>query len=790
MLLAFALIQNIGQLRSLGSALAAAMHRRDGYFDGGFAASPIDLMIWWACCWLVVLVCATFGNPKQVAQADRTQSVQWSRLDELSLHFISGLLVLSPLFAAGLDVWQPQVLISIVTMSLLTTWVASFGRSWLLWFIICMVVSIAANHHEQVMFGTTVLGVWGFSLIFHPQWRQRRWSWLAASAVGVICASVATFGLIFADSLLARQGPQNISWDGRVLLLATWWLLPALLVLSVKHVHSWLADHRIDLYIIMFVCVVLACAAHWPATIFGLNTLCLFLAGLLSVGNVIRTRGVGTIGRGILYSYLVAAVWSLSNLESTPDFSKYEAPIADGAGRSSSFSDYYVKWLKARGETPRDHGPLIFVAVAGGGVRAAAHASVALALADDRTEGKFGQRTLMISAVSGGALGAATWLAQRVDGLPPADPARIQSGGTSPSALALSRFYRNDFLSPVVNRMLFHDLPWAASPFSIGKSDRDAVLQEAWQKAWGDLLHENSIRPKQGSFFQREVGALSADGVLPLIVFNTTSAADGRSATYASYPGAVRWSWQLDPKATVARAVLDSARFAGVSPVGVACAQDGAFDVPRMLAAQVDCKPGFRPLAVADGGYRDNSGLAEIAVVIDELARCGDPLDQVFVVQIRSNPDEGIRRVEGARFDSSKLLPELLAPAIVQESARGGHSEAYEQQMRGHRKQPQMFVWGLPHNLKAETLATQPKENRWPFEWLNRFADQAERERLLRLPPLGWTIDPESYWVLYGDSLRVPEVPIVRPCGGLLPQYSSLCKALINSNSVVVQPAK
>lgn len=789
-LLTFVLIQNVGQLRSLGSALAAAMHGYDGYYDGGFAAGVCDLLIWWACCWLALLACATFSSTKEEAQNKQIKNENRAVRTDLSLHLLSALLVLSPLFAGGLDVWRPEVLVSIATISLLTTWAARLGKYYFLSFVICIAVSIVANHHELWSLGAVSATAWGLAFIFHPRWRKRKWSMLAVGVVCMITANVAIVGPIFANSLLARQDPQHISWNGRALLLAAWWLLPALLVWSTKIVRSRFTGRQINFLTIVLVLVVFVVAAIWPTLVFGLNTLCLFLTGLLSVGNLMRTSRVGLIRRVMIYSYLVAGVLAANELTSAPDFSNYDAPLATGQFRSSSFFEYYEKWLKARGETPRDHGPLVLVAVAGGGVRAAAHASVALSLADDSTAGKFGERTLMISAVSGGSLGAATWLAQRVDGLPPADPARIRSGGASPRGLALSRFYRNDFLSPVVNRMLLHDLPLAALPKFIGYSDRDTVLKDTWQTAWQNLLSEENVLHKKGQFFEREMGALSNDGSLPLIVFNTTSATDGRSATYSSYPGAVRWSWQLDPHATVGRAVLDSARFAAISPVGVACAQDGAFDIPRMLTPPINCKPGFRPLAVADGGYRDNSGLAEIAVVIDELARYGDTLDKVFVVQITSNPDEGIRQVEGTRFDNGRLLSELLSPAIVQESARGGHSEAYQHQIMGHRYQPHMLTWGLSHYIEAENLSLQREENRWRFAWLNKRAHQADLERQLRLPPLGWTIDPQSYWRLYGDSLRIPEMPSIVKCGDLLPQYSTLCKALETANSVVPQPAQ
>jgi hypothetical protein len=788
-LFAFVLIQNVGQLHSLGSALAASMRGHYEYYDGGFAASIGDVLIWWASCWLVILACATYGAEKEDVNApEATSRYRWGQ-GGLTVYILSNLLVLSPLVAGGLDAWRPDVLLSLATMSLLAVWGARLGLYYFVSLVLCVVVAIVSIQAERWGVAAGVMGAWGLFVRFHPRWSKSSCLALGAMAVATITGDVAVFGTIFANSMLAHQDPQHYSWDSRILLLAAWWLAPALLVLSAGFVRSRFADRTLNVMATVLVLVIFAFVANQPASMFGLNTLCLFLASLLSVANLIRTSRVGLIRRIVIYPYLVAAVFSVKNIAPIPDFSKYQAPISTGASNPSSFFGYYVKWLKARGETPHDHGPLVFVAVAGGGIRAAAHASVALSLADDKTGGKFGERTLMISAVSGGALGTATWLAQRVDGLPPADPARIRSGGASPRALALSRFYRNDFLSPVVNRMLLHDLPLAASLMSNGKSDRDAVLQEAWQTSWENLLRENKILRKDGSLFRRKVGALSSDGVLPLVVLNATSAADGRSAAYASHPGAVRWAWQLDQQVPLGRAVLDSARFAGVSPVGVACAQEGAFDIPRMVGNTLDCKPGFRPLAIADGGYRDNSGLAEIAVAIDELARNGDPLDQVYVVQIRSNPEEGIRQLEGTRFDSGKLLPEVLAPAIVQESARGGHSEAYEQQIMGHSNRVHMMIWGISHKVEAESLALQQQEQHWRFAWLDKRAREANLERQLRLPPLGWTIDPESYWALYRDSLIVPDMPVTGGgCDSMLPQYTSLCKALVKANSVVAHP--
>lgn len=788
-LLFFTLIQNIGQLRSLGSALAAALGVHDDYYAGGFAAGRVDLLIWWLSCGLVLFASATFNSAKnqaapEIAEENRSMPVA------VLLHVLSAVLVLSPLFAGGLDIWQPEVLLSIFTTSLLSVWASRLGSYYFSSLVICIVFFTVAAYYQLLPLGIVSTLAWSGFASLHPSWRKDKWRVFRIFIVCLITVTVAAIGPIFANSLLAMQNPLHWTWNSGALLLAVWWMLPAIFVTLTKIVHSRRAGRLINALTLGLFFIVFLIALVSPAVFFGLNTLCLFLAAILSVGNLLRTSQGVWIRRTAVYVFVGFAVMSANNLTSTPDFSNYAAPKAADPGNPSTFYEYYVKWLAARGETAADHGPLVLIAVAGGGVRAAAHASIALSLADDKTGGRFGERTLMISAVSGGALGAATWLAQRADGLPPADPARIRSGGASPRALALSRFYRSDFLSPVVNRMLFHDLPLAALPILSGYSDRDVVLQETWQATWESLLSETSNTPKNSSFFQREMVSLSNDGAFPLIVFNTTSAADGRSAAYSSYPGAVRWSWQLDPRTTVARAVLDSARFAAISPVGMACAREGAYDIARFSKTSLKCGPGYRPLAVADGGYRDNSGLAEIAVVIDELARHGDPLDQVFVVQITSNPDEGIRQLQGTQFDNGRLLSELLAPAIVQESARSGHSEAYLHQIMGHHKQPHILTWGLPHQIVSEILSSQPQDNRWKITWLDERANRANLERQLRLPPLGWTIDPVLYWSLYADSLMIPAMSTVSDCATMKPEHSTLCMALATSKSVVLKPVQ
>jgi hypothetical protein len=405
-------------------------------------------------------------------------------------------------------------------------------------------------------------------------------------------------------------------------------------------------------------------------------------------------------------------------------------------------------------------------------------------MADDRTGGKFGDRTFMISAVSGGALGAATWLGVRADGIPPVPDANMHSGGVSPTALRLSRFYRQDFVSPAINRMLIHDLPMAAWPWGESTSDRDTVLTAKFIEAWNTVAAGAGKASGQGGFFNRTIASLrDSQGVMPLIVFNATSAADGHGAIYSNYPEAISGAWHLNSRATIARAVLDSARFALVSPVGFACADGGAYPVPLIRDFKIQCEAGEQALAIADGGYHDNSGLAPIARIITELSQLGDKMNDIFVIQIVSNPDEGVPQFEGFRFDNGRLIPEVLAPAVLQEAARSAHSDAYESQILGNRRTPEMYRWFLSNATEVSNAALQRPRKRLGIEWFDRRAHQAEQMRWLRSPPLGWTIDPISYRALYADSLRIDGIPGVGNCDSEGEKYDMLCRRLLSASS-------
>jgi len=124
------------------------------------------------------------------------------------------------------------------------------------------------------------------------------------------------------------------------------------------------------------------------------------------------------------------------------------SPDAPPLSRSAP-GDHYENWRQAHPDfTPiASREPMILVAAAGGGIRAAYWTATNLA-AMEALPG-FGQGLFAISGVSGGSVGAATYTALK-----------RALGPDRPDLLAakVREVLKQDFLSPVVAGLLFPDL--------------------------------------------------------------------------------------------------------------------------------------------------------------------------------------------------------------------------------------------------------------------------------------------------------------------------------------------
>lgn len=328
--------------------------------------------------------------------------------------------------------------------------------------------------------------------------------------------------------------------------------------------------------------------------------------------------------------------------------------------------------------------PVVFVASAGGGLRAAWWTATALGWLIERHPG-LERRIVAISAVSGGALGATVLTAAIAR-----EERRAAAEGRPFDPAAATRFARDvlgeDFLAPVLAAMLYTEALPPALAERLGMGGRAAALENAWSAAWDRASGGEAWNPLARPFLELRSGPQAP--WLPLLFLNATHEERGRRVIASPVPiGSPPFLDAWDLHRLLGRdlwtttAIHNSARFSFVSPAG-------------LLLERGD--PDRRMGHVLDGGYFENFGavtLAEAAVAIDELL--GDPsrFPPIFV-QISSDPSlpdpqapaEPACAREGpplARepFPGSfwAALNELLAPfkgVLATREARGVHAVA------------------------------------------------------------------------------------------------------------------
>jgi hypothetical protein len=254
--------------------------------------------------------------------------------------------------------------------------------------------------------------------------------------------------------------------------------------------------------------------------------------------------------------------------------------------------------------------PLIFAAAAGGGIRATYWTETALQQLtgadgghDTATAACRRNAVFLVSAVSGGSVGAALWQEHPADGTRDAPPYTAAISG-------------EDSLAALGATWLFRDLARAATTLDLHWRDRAAAMEEVWTRqlaargvdlsrplltndpSWRPLLLLNATDLQTGC--RVLIGPVIADTAAAPLPRNCQEVTDRGS----SFPGTYYATDFLDTSRcrtaaqspSLATAALLSARFPYVTPTGLmfACARDGKTAVQ---------------LQVGDGGYLESSGI-------------------------------------------------------------------------------------------------------------------------------------------------------------------------------------
>jgi hypothetical protein len=476
--------------------------------------------------------------------------------------------------------------------------------------------------------------------------------------------------------------------------------------------------------------------------------------------------------------FLLLLVWLVLAGVLDGDGAYYDVRRVDATPAAAALQDSHpdagdllADWLD-RAPRQGEVVPLVVVAAAGGGIRAAFWTDLVLrcvlegrgsdlscaAGGDGASDAGSNGALFAASGISGGSLGLAAYTAHLRD---PADRADW-----------VERRLDDDYIAPAVAWGLFTDLPLAFVRRD-GGADRTEVLERAFERSWverpadgglGGLLFERGAQTPPGGLAAGLFDTFAtrrAEGYVPLLLLNGTKVRDGcrlnasvldAAVDPASAPGSpaserlvedclalrlfeqrldvgqdiyvpppLRSAWSLAASddlgdflcagedVRLSTAVMLSARFPFVLPSG---------RLPRCGAAA------DQAVNVVDGGYFDTSGASPLVELTSELwseigerNRAGGPCIVPFFLQVDTGYDDPVR--------SRLARPlEALVPLIAVKSARNAR-EANARQAAAL-----LFSGPLPGEREAVLGG----------EEVDRFAHIYPRAHPGAKAPLGWTL--------------------------------------------------
>ena len=251
----------------------------------------------------------------------------------------------------------------------------------------------------------------------------------------------------------------------------------------------------------------------------------------LSFFTALRLRRTPVLTLLVLAAFLAASVdrdgayYDARLVDPTADAQKLLQEPSDAA--SITHASLFASWSEQVDEE-RKAVPIVFVAAAGGGIRAAYWVATVLNCvveggsgcegleAPERSERR--QALLALSGISGGSLGLASFVGR---------PESEQAPDWVDERLD------DDYLAPVIAWTLFVDLPTAFIRRD-GGTDRAEVLERAWERSWAaDLPDQKPWSWDEGDTEDTTLGQRLFDRYaapstrLPLLLLNGTKVQDG-----------------------------------------------------------------------------------------------------------------------------------------------------------------------------------------------------------------------------------------------------------------------
>ncbi|MBL8275860.1 MAG: hypothetical protein JNL93_04115 [Pelomonas sp.] len=282
-------------------------------------------------------------------------------------------------------------------------------------------------------------------------------------------------------------------------------------------------------------------------------------------------------------------------------------------------------WMRTVGADGKR--PLVLVAVTGGASRAAYWGSASLARLQALGEEQgvnFADSVFAISGTSGGALGAATFVAAL-------DARRQAADAAACTPWKLVRdFTGRDHLATPVGYMLYPDLAQRFLPMAFAGADRSLALEQVWTRDWPQALASQcppGAKPLPNPWSQPlTVLRTRANDAqwLPLLALNTSALSRGQRVYQTDFlmpaadgidPFDAAIGLEID-RITLAQAVHNSARFPYISPAGAVLFQEPHKDPDSGDVGRLWDRLG-------DGGYVESSGTLTLSDLLRDLEAGG-----------------------------------------------------------------------------------------------------------------------------------------------------------------------
>jgi predicted acylesterase/phospholipase RssA len=359
---------------------------------------------------------------------------------------------------------------------------------------------------------------------------------------------------------------------------------------------------------------------------------------------------------------------------------------------------------------PKHGRTLVVVTCPGGGIHAAAWASMVLQSLSNRYA-SFGDSVAVISSVSGGGVASLYFTAALQE---------LQAAQASghPRRMEIFEPATRSSLESIAMGMMTDELYGLLFPM-MRWSDRGERLEQSWVRRlpqpWGNTTLD-------------QWGDLALAGSAPIVVFNATDAVTGRRVLFDSIPTPFRWSnIGLTSRPLNYRELIDdqSVPKTDIKLVSAARASASFPFISPFVRLESTNQQG-RGLAIGDGAYVDNEGIVSAIDWIEflfrrwhDLPKDSRPFDRMMLLHL--NPSRSGDALDPPQaspiFDSLRWLTGPMEAMLRVRST--------SQLERGHLEKDLTDLWGESY------LGKSPKE---PPKWMQMPAMEAVTSRRITPP--------------------------------------------------------